>query len=103
MSPRPSPRGPGDAPQTHTGAYLLFNVFIYLFYLFNSRGVTPHFLPPFPNKVFIKDSGSICFSLRCRSNAGFESQPCGLFIQKTLFAFEGLLCVRHSPSRHFAM
>lgn len=55
MSPLPSPRRPGDAPQTHMGAYLLFYLFIYL--CIQLQDVTPIFYPP--NKVFIKDSGSV--------------------------------------------
>lgn len=41
MSPLPSPRGPGDAPQTHTGAYCLFTYLCIQF-----QGVTPIFYPP---------------------------------------------------------
>lgn len=71
VSPHPSPRGPGRSPQIHTGADLLFYLFMYCF------RASPRIFYPSPNKIFIKDSGSICFSLRCGSNPGFESNPAG--------------------------
>lgn len=66
--------------------------------MYSIPGASPRIFYPSPNKIFIKDSGSICFSLRWGSNPGFESQPCRLLIQKNLLAFEDLLQVRHGPS-----
>lgn len=55
MSPLPSPRGPGDPRRCTQG------LFIHLF-MYSIPGRNPHFLPS-PNKVFIKDSGSVCVGL----------------------------------------